>query len=180
MKKIVFSASLAVVLVFCAPLAYAQQETNKIMEELNKELEQEKVFLPRELRDMNKSLHNAMEHGVAKEDLKAILVDLKKKDSSAKDTKTIIDKMIDLIKGGVEPKQAGNIVSQAAHLAQAQGLKGTALAARVHEAIRIRKAEHEKLKQQKKAEKQHQKQHEEKEQEKESHGMGQGQGKGKK
>jgi len=170
MKKMVFSASLAVVLVFCATLAYAQQETNKIMEELNKELEQEKVFLPRELRDMNKSLHNAMEHGVAKEDLKAILVDLKKKESSAKDTKTIIDKMIDLIIGGVEPKQAGNIVSQAAHLAQAQGLKGTALAARVHEAIRMRKAEHEKLKRQ-------MKKHKEKEQEQESHGMGHGQGK---
>jgi len=191
MNKRIFCVIIALILVFCATLAYAQQETNKIMDELNKELEQDKVFLPKELKDMNKSLRNAMEQGVTKEDLKAILVDLKKKESNVKDTKKTIDIMIDLIKSGVGPKEAGNIVSQAAHLAKAQGLKGKALAAMVHEAIRIRKAEQEKLKQQMKEEKMHQKQHrqehqnqiqaqeifQEKEQEKESHGMGQGKGK---
>jgi len=191
MKKRIFSTAIAVIMVFCATLVYAQQETNKIMDELNKELEQDKVFLPKELKEMNKSLRNAMEQGVTKEDLKAILVDLKKKESNVKDTKKTIDIMIDLIKSGVGPKEAGNIVSQAAHLAKAQGLKGKALAAMVHEAIRIRKAEQEKLKQQMKEEKMHQKQHrqehqnqiqaqeifQEKEQEKESHGMGHGKGK---
>jgi KaiC/GvpD/RAD55 family RecA-like ATPase len=191
MKKRIFSVIIALILVFCATLAYAQQETNKIMDELNKELEQDKVFLPKELKEINKSLRNAMEQGVTKEDLKAILVDLKKKESNVKDTKKTIDIMIDLIKSGVGPKEAGNIVSQAAHLAKAQGLKGKALAAMVHEAIRIRKAEQEKLKQQMKEEKMHQKQHrqehqnqiqaqeifQEKEQEKESHGMGHGKGK---
>jgi hypothetical protein len=191
MNKRIFSVIIALILVFCTTLAYAQQETNKIMDELNKELEQDRVFLPKELKDMNKSLRNAMEQGVTKEDLKAILVDLKKKESNVKDTKKTIDIMIDLIKSGVGPKEAGNIVSQAAHLAKAQGLKGKALAAMVHEAIRIRKAEQEKLKQQMKEEKMHQKQHrqehqnqiqaqeifQEKEQEKESHGMGHGKGK---
>jgi hypothetical protein len=182
-KKRIFSVIIALILVFCTTLAYAQQETNKIIDELNKELEQDKVFLPKELKEMNKSLRNAMEQGVTKEDLRAILVDLRKKESNVKDTKKTIDIMIDLIKSGVGPKEAGNIVSRAAHLAKAQGLKGKALAAMVHEAIRIRKAEQEKLKQQMKEEKMHQKQHKEKhesqiqEQKKESHGMGHGKGK---
>ena len=178
MRKGLFCTILAVILVCCTTLVYAQQATNEIMEELNKELEQEKVFLPRELKNMNKSLRNTMEQGVTKEDLKAILSDLKKKGLDYKEIKKTIESMNDLIKAGVEPKQAGNIVSQAAHLAKAQGLKGTALAAKVHEAIRIRKAEHERLKQLKKEQKQHIEQH--KEQEKESHGMGLGHGKGKK
>lgn len=191
MKKRIFCTAIAVILVFCATLVFAQQETNKIMEELNKELEQEKVFLPAELKNMKKSLSNALERGVTKEDLKAILLDLQKKESNAKDAKKTIDAMNDLIKSGVEPKEAGNIVSQAAHQAQAQGLKGTALAAKVHEAIRLRKAEHEKLKQQKKLEKQLEKKEKEKhkeesqaqekskehEQEKEWPGKGRGKGK---
>lgn len=180
MKKVIFYIISAVTLAFCVTLAYAQQqtyqiqETNQIMEELDKELEQEKVFLPRELKNMDKSLRNSMECGVSKEDLKTILSDLQKKEVGHKEIKKTIDSMNDLIKAGVEPKQAGNIVSQAAHLAKAQGLKGTALAARVHEAIRIRKAEHNKLKQQMKEQKKHQQ-----EQEKESHGMGHGHGGGK-
>ncbi len=192
MKKIIFSAVIAVILVFYTTLIYAQQETNKIMQELNKELEQEKVFLPKELKDMDKSLRNAMEHGVTKGDLRAILVDLKKKESNVKDTKKTIDVMVDLIKSGVDPKEAGNIVSRAAHQAKAEGLKGQALAARVHEAIRIRKAEHEKFKKQKKQEKQveekekrkhkeeSQAQEKSKEHQQGEGSLGQGHGKGKK
>jgi len=193
MRKIASCAILAVFLVFCASLAYAQQETNQIMEELNKELEQQKVFLPNELKDMQKSLGNAMKKGVKKEDLKAILVDLKNKQTSVKDTKKTIDVMVDLIKSGVNPKEAGNIVSRVAHQAKAEGLKGTALAARVREAIQTRKAEQEKLKQQNREIEMHQKEHKEKHEgqiqaqelfrekakEKESHGSSSGHGKGK-
>jgi hypothetical protein len=178
MNKNIFYATFAAIFVFCVTLAYAQQETNKIMEELNKELEQEKVFLPKELKDLDRSLRNSMEHGVNKEDLKTILSDLKKKEVDPKEIKKTIDSMNDLIKAGVEPGKAGNIVSQAAHLARAQGLKGTALTARVHEAIQTRKAEREKLEQHK-----HQKEIQApeifkvKEREKESHSRGHGKGK---
>lgn len=181
MKKIIFFTAIGIILVFCASLVYAQQETNKIMQQLNKELEQEKVFLPNELKDMNQPLRNCLERGVASQDLKAILVDLKSKESSAKDTKKTIDLMVDLIKFGVSPKEAGNIVSQAAHQAHAQGLKGQALAAKVHEAIRLRKAEHERLKLEKKKEKQLLEQkitsHQEQDRDQESHGQGHGKGK---
>jgi hypothetical protein len=193
MKRGIFYVISAVILAFCVSLAYAQQETNQIMEELNKELEQEKVFLPRELKDMDKSLRNSVEHGLSKEDLKTILSDLKNKEVDHKEIKNTIDAMNDLLKAGIEPKEAGNIVSQAAHLAKDEGLKGTALAARVHEAIQTRKAEHETLKQKIQEQEEHQEQHKEKHKgeiqaqemfkekarEQESHGVGQGQGKGK-
>jgi hypothetical protein len=193
MKRGIFYVISAVILAFCVSLAYAQQETNQIMEELNKELEQEKVFLPRELKDMDKSLRNSVEHGLSKEDLKTILSDLKNKEVDHKEIKNTIDAMNDLLKAGIEPKEAGNIVSQAAHLAKDEGLKGTALAARVHEAIQTRKAEHETLKQKIQEQEEHQEQHKEehkgeiqaqemfkeKAREQESHGVGQGQGKGK-
>ena len=188
MKKKNFYVMLAAILVFCVNLAYAQQEANQIMRELNKELEREKVFLPEELKDMDSSLRNCLEHGVKKEDLKGILLDLKNNQTKAGDTKKTIDVMVDLIKSGVSAKEAGNIVSQAAHLAKEQGLKGTALAARVREAIQIRKAEQVKIKQQNREMKEHQEQHmrqkqfempgggKEKEQERESHGRSQGKG----
>lgn len=188
MKKKFFYVMAAVILLSCANLAYAQQDTNKIMGELNKELEQEKAFLPKELKDMDKSLRNCLEQGVKKEDLKAILLNLKNNETKAKDTKKTIDVMVDLMESGVSAKEAGNIVSQAAHQAKAQGLKGADLAARVHEAIRIRKAQQDQIKQQNKETKEyreqymHQQQFEMpqaakvKEQEKESHGKGQGKG----
>ena len=43
-----------------------------------------------------------------------------------------------------QDKETGNVVSQAAHKAQAEGLKGEDLAAKVHEAIEERKESREK------------------------------------
>jgi len=51
-----------------------------------------------------------------------------------------------LVKSGESSEEAGNIVSRAVHQAQAEGLKGEALAERVHEVIRERKAEKAKVK----------------------------------
>jgi hypothetical protein len=149
-------------MVFCAGLVYAERDSSSMMIELKMELEKEKTFLPKELKSMDLSLRAALDQGVKKESLKNILIDLKMKESSAKDAKKTIDVMVDLIKCGVDPKQAGNIVSQAAHQAKAEGLKGKDLAARVHEAIHLRKAEQEKLNQQIQEQKKLQKQHQEK------------------
>ena len=57
--------------------------------------------------------------------------------------------MNDLVNDGEDPKVAGNIVSQAAHSAQLEGLRGKDLAARVHAAIQQRKQEREILRQKK-------------------------------
>jgi hypothetical protein len=63
-----------------------------------------------------------------------------------------------LITNGENPKNAGNIVSRAAHEAHAQGLKGRDLANKVHEAIQKRKQERNRLKQLKKEREQEQEQ----------------------
>ena len=61
-----------------------------------------------------------------------------------------VEAMNELVEDGENPKVAGNIVSRAAHRAQAQGLKGEDLAAKVREAVQQRKQERKKIKQQKK------------------------------
>jgi len=47
----------------------------------------------------------------------------------------------DLMKHGASAEDAKNVVAQAAHQAKAQGLKGKDLAAKVHEAVKARKAQ---------------------------------------
>jgi hypothetical protein len=144
------------ILMFCtvflwAALAYAQeQDSNAIVNQLNTELEKEATFTPQDLKPIGKPLKNMLDKGAAKEDLKKVLKDLSEKGIKGKDLKSTVDSMNDLVNSGESPKEAGNIVSRAAHQAQAQGLKGTALAAKVREAIKQRKAERDKLKEEKK------------------------------
>ncbi len=165
-----------------AALAYAQKEdSNAIVNQLNNELEKEAAFTPQDLNPIKKPLKNMLNKGAAKEDLKKVLKDLSENRIKGKDLKSTVDSMNDLVNSGESPQEAGNIVSRAAHLAQAQGLKGTALAAKVHEAIKQRKAEREKLKEQKKIQKEEHKkekeQHRVKTQEhKQGEGMGHGYG----
>jgi NIMA (never in mitosis gene a)-related kinase len=54
--------------------------------------------------------------------------------------------MKDLVNEGESPKEAGNVVSQAAAQAHQQGLKGKDLAAKVHEAVQQRKAQKDEAK----------------------------------
>jgi len=155
MKRFLRTGALVTCIGFLlAALAYAeQQDSNAILSQLNKELEKDAVFTPHDLRPIEKPLKNMLDKGATKEDLKNLLKDLSQKKIKGSELKNTVDSMNDLVNSGENPKEAGNIVSRAAHLAQAQGLKGTALAAKVHEAIKQRKAEREKLKEQKKAQK---------------------------
>jgi len=159
MKRFLRTGALVACIGFLlAALAYAQQQdSNTIVGQLNKELEKDAAFTPHDLRPIEKPLKNMLDKGATKEDLKNLLKDLSQKEIKGSELKNTVDSMNDLVNSGENPKEAGNIVSRAAHLAQAQGLKGTALAAKVHEAIKQRKAEREKLKEQKKAQKEEQK-----------------------
>ncbi|MEI8350556.1 MAG: hypothetical protein WCI77_10450 [Candidatus Omnitrophota bacterium] len=78
-----------------------------------------------------------------------MLEDLSRSEVRGKDLEKTVKDANDLVNKGEHPKEAGNIVSQAAHAAQVQGLKGRDLAAKVHEAIRQRKQEREKTKEMK-------------------------------
>lgn len=91
--------------------------------------------------------------GARKEDVKKAVSQLSQEGVKGRDLKKSMDSMNDLVKNGENPKDAGNIVSKAAHDAKAQGLKGKDLAAKVHEAIQKRKQERNALKEQKKKQK---------------------------
>jgi hypothetical protein len=133
---------------------YAQaQDNSAIVKKMNSELEKAGAFTPQELRPIESPIKNMLDKGATMEDLKKLLEDLSKKNVKREDLKNTINSMNDLVNSGENPKKAGNIVSRAVHLAHAQGLRGAALAAKVHEAIRQRKMEREGLKQHKKAQK---------------------------
>lgn len=147
MKKIFSLVCLGILMV---TLAFAEnQDTNSIMNQLNAELETAAVFTPQELKPIENPIKNMLTKGATKEDLKTLLLGLANKGVKGDNLKTTINAMNDLVNSGVHPKEAGNVVSRAAHQAQAQGLKGKELAAKVHEAIRQRKAEHERFKKEK-------------------------------
>jgi hypothetical protein len=72
--------------------------------------------------------------------------DLQKSGVASGDIKTAESSMKDLINNGATPKEAGSVVSQTVKQAHAQGLKGKDLAAKVHEAVKSRKAQLEEAK----------------------------------
>ena len=67
------------------------------------------------------------------------------------EVKDSVSAINDMVKSGVPAEEAGNVVSQAAKQARAEGLKGKDLAARVKAAAKGRKAEHKAAKEAKKA-----------------------------
>lgn len=141
MKSLRIISVLLVCIFFSAAVAiYAQEQNNSnILEQLSQELERDKVFTPREFKAIKNPIKNMLNKGATKEGLRNMLEDLSKKDLRGRDLENMVNAVNDLVNKGVHPREAGNIVSQAAHAAQAQGLKGKALAAKVHEAIHQRK-----------------------------------------
>ncbi|MCX5705476.1 MAG: hypothetical protein NTZ92_05430 [Candidatus Omnitrophica bacterium] len=170
---------ISVFCLFSGTVLAAEKETNAIVEQLNVELEKAKVFVPQELKSIDKPMKNMVDKGATKDELKKVLTDLANAGAKGGTLKSSVESMNDLVNSGEKPKEAGNIVSQAAHQAKAAGLKGKDLAAKVHEAIKQRKAEKDKLKKEEKVENREKKEKKEKDQEK-SKGSSESKGKGKK
>lgn len=105
---------------------------------------------------VQKPINNMLKQGATREDIEKVISDLSEKGMKGRNLRNTLIAMNDLINNGENPKNAGNIVSRAAHEAHAQGLKGRDLANKVHEAIQQRKKERNLLKQQKKEQKQEQ------------------------
>lgn len=168
MKRfIVMGALIACMGFLLATSAYARERDSRgTVSELKGELEKEAAFTPKELDPIERPLKNMLDKGATKEDLKNLLTDLAQKGIKGRELKNTIDSTNDLVNRGESPQEAGNVVSQAAHMAQAQGLKGKELAAKVHEAIQQRKAERERLKEREKREKEKQKEERSREKEK--------------
>lgn len=152
MKKIgVIIAVLGCMIFLSAILAFAdEQGVSSSLNQLNSELEKGGIFTAAESKSMEKPLKNMLEKGAKKGDLKKVIADLSANGVKGDDLKKTVNTMNDLVNSGESPKEAGNIVSRAAHQAKAEGLKGKDLAARVQAAIQQRKSEKEQLKKQKK------------------------------
>lgn len=103
----------------------------------------------KEVEGMRGSLKNMIQYGANRDDIKNTVLDLKRKKLSSDEIKNSVDSMGALVKEGENAKEAGNIVSRAAHQAKMQGLKGKDLANKVHDAIRVRKQDKDFLKAQK-------------------------------
>jgi len=130
--------------------AYAQEERPPIIAEvLSNELEQEGVA-KEDVGAIKNTIKEMLDQGASKEEIKSVVSDLNKKGVKGAELKESVDSVNNLVKEGEDIKEAGNIVSKAAHAAKAEGLKGKDLAAKVHEAIQQRKQERDALKAQKK------------------------------
>ena len=118
----------------------------------------QKGISEKDINSIQNPINNMLKQGATREDIEKVIGDLSEKGMKGQYLKNSINSMDELINNGENPKDAGNIVSRAAHEARAQGLKGRDLANKVHEAIQQRKQERNRLKQQKKEQKQVQKQ----------------------
>ena len=181
MKKIfIFSLLLGTLLSLAvAPAGAEDKDTATALSELKTELQQKGVS-QEEVKSIEQPLKNMLNKGANKNDLKNTVTDLSNSGLKGNDLKTSVNSMNDLVNSGETPKEAGNVVSQAAHQAQAQGLKGKDLAAKVQEAIKQRKIAKQQTKQQMKEQKetQHKMMKEQKEKTEKGQGMGMGQQKG--
>ncbi len=119
---------------------------------------QQKGISENDITLVQKPINNMLKQGATGKDIERVIIDLSEEGMKGQNLRNTLISMNDLINNGENPKNAGNIVSRAAHEAHAQGLKGRDLADKVHETIQQRKKERNRLKQLKKEQKQEQKQ----------------------
>ena len=136
--------------------------------ELAGELRQQGVSR-RDVKAIEEPVKKMLRKGATKKNITDAIGNLSAGGVKGKALRQSVEAMNELVQDGENSKVAGNIVSAAAHRAQAQGLKGEDLAAEVHEAVQQRKQERERQRQRKRAErrKKLQKQKEEKEKQQE-------------
>ncbi|MDD5477570.1 MAG: hypothetical protein PHG87_05185 [Candidatus Omnitrophica bacterium] len=120
---------------FALTSIYAAVDTDKVFNDIKGDL-QNKGIEAGEIDGVRKPVVEMLEKGAAKDEIENSLLDLSKNGVKGKELRESVNSMDDLVKGGKSPREAGNVVSRAVHQAQAEGLRGTALADKVHEAIK--------------------------------------------
>jgi hypothetical protein len=146
MRTVLKLSVLLVCFCFLASFVYAE-DVNATFGKLKTELQKKRVSA-QDLALVEKPVKEMLGRGVTKDEAKKFISDLSAKGVSGADLQNAANSMNDLVKNGETPKQAGNVVSQAALQARAQGLKGKDLATKVHAAVRQRKSEMEQAKRQ--------------------------------
>lgn len=117
------------------------ENAESTVNQLSSELQQSGVVTRNDADAIKSPLKNMVEKGTSKEELRDVVTELSNKGVKGDDLKESVNSMNDLVNKGKNPREAGNIVSQAAAQAHAQGLKGKDLAAKVHEAVKGMQAE---------------------------------------
>ena len=151
MKKILVILTLLSIVGLVTSIYAVAQEKNvdATCAELAGELRQKGVSR-RDVKAIEEPVKKMLRKGATKKNIKDAVGDLSAGGIKGKALRESVEAMNELVQDGENSKVAGNIVSRAAHRAQAQGLKGKDLAAEVHEAVQQRKQEREKLRQRKK------------------------------
>lgn len=166
-RALILGLSCICFLLVCASIARAD-DADTTVNQVTGELTQAGVVTQQDADAIKAPLKNMIKKGARKQDLKNAVADLSGKGVKGDDLKQSVNSMNDLVNAGETPRDAGNVVSRAAAQARAQGLKGKDLAAKVHEAVRQRKAQKNEAKKNiKKAEKQEKDRLKEKEKERE-------------
>lgn len=151
MKKILVILMLLIMVGLVTSIYAVAQEKNvdAACAELTGELRQKGVSR-RDVKAIEEPVKNMLRKGATKKDIKDAVGNLSAEGARGQALRQSVEAMNELVEDGENPKEAGNIVSRAAHRAQAQGLKGKDLAAEVQEAVQQRKQERKKIRQRKK------------------------------
>jgi len=151
MKKILVILMLLIMVGLVTSIHAVAQEKNvdAACAELAGELRQRGVSRG-DVKAIEEPVKKMLKKGATKKNITDAVGDLSAGGTKGKALAQSVEAMNELVKDGENPKVAGNIVSRAAQRAQAQGLKGEDLAAKVQEAVQQRKQERKKMKQQKK------------------------------
>jgi hypothetical protein len=137
------ASALAVAPVFAADVEKAAKEVQIDL--------QKQGLSAEDAAELKEPVKEMLANGASKDEVVKPLAELSKNDVKGNDLKNSAESMNELVKSGATPKEAGNVVSKAAHQAQAEGIKGKALADRVHQAVKTKQAEKRAVQAEKKA-----------------------------
>lgn len=143
MKK----SSIAVIVLVCmcfiliATSIVKAEDAESAVNQLNGELQRSGVVTRDEASAIKSPLKNMVERGASKRDLQNTVTQLSNNGVRGNDLQESVRSMNSLVNSGTNTREAGNLVSQAAAQAHADGLKGKDLAAKVHEAVKEMQAE---------------------------------------
>ncbi len=137
--------------------SYAAENAEQAFQAVSESLQKQGADA-KDLNSVKASVVDMLDKGATASEVEKPLAELTRSGVKGKDFKQSVEEMDGLVKNGQTPREAGNAVSQAVHQAQSEGLKGKALAAKVHEAVRSMQAQKRSAQEAKKAQKQAQKQ----------------------
>jgi len=141
MKKSV----VAIMVLFGISLSFSAalyaQDVDKTAKDLSSEIGKVAGLTENEQKSINNPVKKMLKGGADKDQIKNAVAGLAKDDIRGEDLKSSAESMYELVKSGNSARDAGNIVSKAAHEAKTEGLKGRDLANKVHEAVKKMQAE---------------------------------------